>query len=161
MWDGRGPLEITPQISNQIRVWALPRPLPNHSSFSGFSFVKLDVCFGWLSGWKMKFFLILSFLAEAWRACANIVWYLEPFTPPPPTWTKAPDHNTLPHMLMGDFKCVFANTDLARLCKKRLHTADVSWSRKSCSCFTAVDTYSLHLMMFWLTEHVTELGFTG
>ncbi len=43
------------------------------------SFVDLDVCFGLLLCWKMKFLFIFSFLAEAWRFCANIDWYLELF----------------------------------------------------------------------------------
>ncbi len=51
------------------------------------SFVDLDVCFGLLPCWKMKFLFI--FLAEAWRFCASIDWYLKRFIIPS-TLTKAP-----------------------------------------------------------------------
>ncbi len=57
--------------------------------WSSHSFVDLDVCFGLLSCWKIKFLFIFSFLAEAWRFCANIDWYLELFIIPS-TLTKAP-----------------------------------------------------------------------
>ncbi len=53
------------------------------------SFVDFDVCFGLLLCWKMKFLFIFSFLAEAWRFCANIDRYLELFIIPS-TLTKAP-----------------------------------------------------------------------
>ncbi len=52
-------------------------------------FVDLDVCFGLLLCWKMTFLFSFSFLAEAWRFCANIDWYLERFIIPS-TLTKAP-----------------------------------------------------------------------
>ncbi len=41
------------------------------SSGEAISFVDLDVCFGLLSYWKMKFLFIFSFLAEAWRFCTK------------------------------------------------------------------------------------------
>ncbi len=53
------------------------------------SFVDLDVCFGLLSCWKMKFLFIFSFLAEAWRFCTSIDWYMELFIIPS-TLTKSP-----------------------------------------------------------------------
>ncbi len=82
------PLQITPQIFNWIQVWALAGPFQNFIIFWwSRSFVEFDVCYRLLSCWKMKF--LFSFLAEAWRFCANIDWYMELFIIPS-TLTKAP-----------------------------------------------------------------------
>lgn len=52
------------------------------------SFVNFEVCFWSLSCWKVKSLFIFSFLAETWRFCAKIDWYLELFIMPS-TLTKA------------------------------------------------------------------------
>ncbi len=74
------PLQITPQIFNRIQIWALAGPFQNIIIFWwSHSFVDLDVWFGLLLCWKMKFLFIFSFLAETWRFCASIDWYLKLF----------------------------------------------------------------------------------
>lgn len=62
------PLQVAPQIFDLV----LSEPFQNTFIFWwSHSIIDLDVCFGSLHCWKMKFF-IFSFLAETWRFCFNI-----------------------------------------------------------------------------------------
>ena len=158
------PLQIAPQIFNRIQVWALAGPFQNFNLLLVKPFLCWFGCMLWvIVHWKTKFLFMFSFLAEAWRFCANIDWYLELFIipssltkapvpaeetlpqsimlPPPcfsvgmvffwwcagwflrqtyllELWPKSStlvssDHNTFSHMLLGDFRCVFAKCSLA------------------------------------------------
>lgn len=100
---------------NRISIWALIEPLQNFF-FWKYSFVNLDVYFGLLTDWKLKFFFI----------CNCLTLYLD--HSPSPSWWEAipwcpmlpPPCFTFEMVLFGWWAALFLHqTCFLELCQKK------------------------------------------